>query len=147
MSNIKPFLSRGFNLRIWEQLQRYVQEVAHDYGSVYVYTGSIYLPREVKCSSWYLEFQPEDTSLVAVPTHFFKVLIIEPSRRDNAPYAESYVLPNLNIKDNLDLRMLLCDLRDIENATGLKFFDGLDRNFVNTQPVQQPSGSQTIACN
>lgn len=133
MSNIKPFLSRGFNLNLWERLLRYIHEMSQTYGVVYVYTGPIYLPREMKSNNWYLEFQPEDNTIIAVPTHFFKIVIIDPKKPNSTPYAEAYVMPNTTINDDTELRTLLSDVRDIENATGLKFFEGLDRNFVNTQ--------------
>ncbi|KAH8419328.1 hypothetical protein KR222_005370, partial [Zaprionus bogoriensis] len=133
MSNIKPFINRGFNAAVWERLLHYIHEMSQTYGDVYVYTGSIYLPREMKSNNWYLEFQPEDNTIIAVPTHFFKIIIIDPKQANSTPYAEAYVLPNTTINDRTELRTLLSDVRDIENATGLKFFEGLDRNFVNTQ--------------
>lgn len=133
MSNIKPFLSRGFNANVWERLLHYIHEMSQTYGDVFVYTGSIYLPREMKSNNWYLEFQPEDNTIIAVPTHFFKIVIIDPKQLNSTPYAEAYVMPNANLSDHTELRTLLSDVRDIENATGLRFFDGLDRNFVNTQ--------------
>ncbi|KAH8272008.1 hypothetical protein KR044_013396, partial [Drosophila immigrans] len=133
MANIKPFLNRGFNATLWEKLLLYIHEMAQNYGDVFVYTGSIYLPREMKSNNWYLEFQPEDNAIIAVPTHFFKIVIIDPKHSSRTPYAEAYVLPNASISDSTELRSLLSDVRDIENATGLKFFEGLDRNFVNTQ--------------
>ncbi|EDW64481.1 uncharacterized protein Tengl1 [Drosophila virilis] len=139
MSNIKPFLSRGFNSGVWDRLLHYVHDMAQNHGVVFVYTGSIYLPREMKSNNWYLEFQPEDNTIVAIPTHFFKIIIIDPKHINSTPYAEAYVVPNVAIHDNTELRSLLCDVRDIENATGLKFFEGLDRNFVNTQ-VPSPQG-------
>ncbi|EDW04594.1 endonuclease G, mitochondrial [Drosophila grimshawi] len=137
MSNIKPFLSRGFNTSIWERLLHYVHDMAQHFGTVYVYTGSIYLPRQMRCTSWFLEFQPEDNTIVAIPTHFFKIIIIDPKLVNSAPYAEAYVVPNSSsLNDDTQLRSLLCDVRDIENSTGLKFFEGLDRNFVDAQVAQ-----------
>lgn len=137
MSNIKPFLNRGFNSNVWDRLLRYIHDMTQIYGDIYVYTGSIYLPREMKRNNWYLEFQPEDNAIIAVPTHFFKIVIIDPKQANSTPYAEAYVVPNASINDNTELRTLLSDVRDIENATGLKFFEGLDRNFVNTQVTSQ----------
>lgn len=42
-------------------------------------------------------------------------------------------MPNSPLNNNVELKTLLSDVREIENATGLRFFEGLDRNFVNTQ--------------
>ncbi|XP_037710453.1 nuclease C1 [Drosophila subpulchrella] len=134
LSNIKPFLNRGFNLTVWDRLLKYVDEMSQKHGTVYVYTGSIYLPREMKSNNWFLEFQMEERTMVAVPTHFFKILVIDPKFEGNSiPYAEAYVMPNTPLNNNVELKTLLSDIRDIENATGLRFFEGLDRNFVNTQ--------------
>ncbi|KAH8325936.1 hypothetical protein KR067_010463, partial [Drosophila pandora] len=141
LSNIKPFMNRGFNLSVWDRLLRHVNEMSQKHGTVYVYTGSIYLPREMKAGSWFLEYQSEDRFMVAVPTHFFKVIVVDPKfGPDCTPYAEAYVMPNTPLNDNVELKTLLSDIRDIENATGLRFFEGLDRNFVNTQV---PSSTET----
>ncbi|XP_017014666.2 uncharacterized protein Tengl1 [Drosophila takahashii] len=134
LSNIKPFLNRGFNLTVWNRLLQYVNEMSQKHGTVYVYTGSIYVPRELKSNNWFLEFQTEERTMVAVPTHFFKILVIDKKfEGDTIPYAEAFVMPNTPLNKNIELKTLLSDVRDIENATGLRFFEGLDRNFVNTQ--------------
>ncbi|KAH8255781.1 hypothetical protein KR038_010319, partial [Drosophila bunnanda] len=134
LSNIKPFMNRGFNLTVWERLLQHVNELSRQHGTVYVYTGSIYLPRELKSNNWFLEYQTEERIMVAVPTHFFKVLVIDPKfESDSIPYAEAYVMPNSPLNDNINLKTLLNDIREIENITGLRFFEGLDRNFINTQ--------------
>ncbi|KAH8289964.1 hypothetical protein KR018_011065, partial [Drosophila ironensis] len=132
LSNIKPFTKRGFNLAIWERLLRHVSDLSNKHGTVYVYTGSIYLPRELKSGSWFMEYQSENNSMVAVPTHFFKVLVVDPIfESDSPPYAEAYVMPNSPMSDSTDIKTLLSDIRDIERSTGLRFFEGHDRNFIN----------------
>ncbi|XP_052852945.1 endonuclease G, mitochondrial [Drosophila gunungcola] len=144
LSNIKPFLKRGFNHAVWNRLLQYVTEMSQRHGTVYAYTGSIYLPRKIKSNSWFVEFQTEERTMVAVPTHFFKVLVIDPKfEGDATPYAEAYVMPNTPLNNNVDLKTLLSDIRDIENATGLRFFEGLDRNFINTQ-ITSSLGSPVI---
>lgn len=157
LSNIKPFMNRGFNLAVWERLLQHVNEMSRTHGTVYVYTGSIHLPRELKANNWFLEFQTEERVMVAVPTHFFKVLVVDPKfESDPTPYAEAYVMPNTPLNNNVDLKTLLSDIRDIENVTGLRFFEGLDRNFINTQvsssslnpissPVASPVASPVIS--
>ncbi|XP_030384799.1 endonuclease G, mitochondrial [Scaptodrosophila lebanonensis] len=131
--NIKPFKNEGLNLRIWENLLGYVNELAKCHRTAYVYTGSIYMPTELGTNSWYLKFQATNATMVAVPTHFFKIIIIDPKEGTSAPYAEAYVVPNSPMPNIPDLSVFLSDIRDIENATGLQFFDGLARNFVSTQ--------------
>ncbi|KAH8248952.1 hypothetical protein KR032_004480, partial [Drosophila birchii] len=135
LSNIKPFMNRGFNLTVWERLLQHVNEMSRQHGTVYVYTGSIYLPREIKSDNWFLEYQTEDRIMVAVPTHFFKVLVIDSKgfEADSVPYAEAYVMPNTPLNNNIDLKTLLADIREIENIAGLRFFENMDRNFINTQ--------------
>ncbi|XP_068151424.1 endonuclease G, mitochondrial [Drosophila tropicalis] len=138
ISNIKSFVGRGLNLSIWHRMLLYVVEMSQRHGTVYVYTGSIYMPSELKNNDWYLQFQPEDNAMVAVPTHFFKILVIDPKHGDQmTPYAEAYVIPNAPICDSVQLKSLLSDVRDIENATGLKFFEGLDRHFIDNQTAME----------
>lgn len=61
---------------------------------------------------------------IAVPTHFFKVLLV-PKSTDYA--LASFILPNQAIDSKTDLNSFSVDLTNIETASGLQFFEKLDR--------------------
>ena len=70
------------------------------YRNVYVCTGPLYLPKvDPSDGKSYVRFQVIGQNNVAVPTHFFKVIVGEKEDRDLE--MESYVLPNEKIPDHV----------------------------------------------
>ncbi|KAM8719931.1 hypothetical protein ACLKA7_006051 [Drosophila subpalustris] len=124
MPNIAP-LSRGLKSSTWAQLEIYVRELAVKCGSVYVYTGPLFMPQRITFRNWAIRHQVIGMNTVAVPTHFFKVIIAEGKNNKQYPYVEGYVVPNVELDKNIDLSSFLSDIRDIEHFAGLKFFDGV----------------------
>jgi endonuclease G len=61
---------------------------------------------------------------VAVPTHFFKVALIE--RLDGNYELESYVLPNRPIEDQVQLKSFQVPMESIERAAGFLIFEKLN---------------------
>ncbi|KAH8419324.1 hypothetical protein KR222_005366 [Zaprionus bogoriensis] len=128
LTNITPQIGHGFNSGAWKNLEIYVRDLTQRYGSVHVCTGPLFKPRQQKDNgNWSLEYEMIGRNMVAVPTHFFKVIIVESRLPHGKPYMEAYVLPNASIPKHLTLRHFLCDIREIEHHAGLKFYDGLRR--------------------
>ncbi|KAI8967552.1 hypothetical protein BDF20DRAFT_917491 [Mycotypha africana] len=62
---------------------------------------------------------------IAVPTHFFKILL---ATTNNVNYAAgSFVLPNQAIEHTIPLSRFQVDISAIEKASGLQFFQEIDR--------------------
>ncbi|XP_017130072.1 endonuclease G, mitochondrial isoform X1 [Drosophila elegans] len=130
LTNIAPQIGQGFNRGAWNNLERYVRNLVQRFGSVYVCTGPLYKPKQRSGGKLAVEYEMIGQNMVAVPTHFFKVIMVESTLQLGKPYMEGYVLPNAAIPDNLPLRSFLCDIREIEHYAGLKFFDGLRRSAI-----------------
>lgn len=90
----------GFNRDKWEHLERYVRNSTKVYKNVYVCTGPLYLPKmDPADGKNYVKYQVIGANNVAVPTHFFKVMVGE---LDNQQLEmEAYVLPNEAIPDSV----------------------------------------------
>ncbi len=74
----------------------------------------------------YVKYQVIGTNNVAVPTHFFKVMVGE---LDNQQLElEAYVLPNEQIPDNVPIASFMVPPDAVERASGLLFFDKISRN-------------------
>ncbi|ALC40139.1 Tengl2 [Drosophila busckii] len=130
LSNIAPQIGAGFNSGAWRKLELYVRELTEHFGSVYVITGPLYKPSRRHNGKWGVEYELIGANMVAVPTHFFKVIMLESRLPQGKPYMEAYVLPNAPISEQLSLRAFLCDIREIEHHAGLQFFDGLRRSQI-----------------
>lgn len=78
----------------------------------------------------YVKYQVIGKNNVAVPTHFFKVIVAENDQRELA--LESYVMPNAPIDDNVPLSAFLVPMETVERAAGLLFFDKLSLDKLKT---------------
>ncbi|XP_050962590.1 endonuclease G, mitochondrial [Labeo rohita] len=117
MYNITPQYS-NFNRGKWKKLEEYCRKkiISETVRNVHVYTGPLYLK------------ETENVGEKVVPSHFFKVVIVEKEGEDIE--LECYTLPNEKSKDNENseedtendwLNPYKVDITDIEKMSGLKF--------------------------
>lgn len=125
LSNIAPQVGTGFNRDAWNRLESYVRKLAKLYKNVYVCTGPLYLPKKEADNKMYVKYQVIGSNSVAVPTHFYKVIVGE--TLDNKYEMEAYVMPNQVISDDTPLQVFQVPPESIERAAGLLFFDRLNR--------------------
>lgn len=57
---------------------------------------------------YYVRYQVIGVNHVAVPTHFFKIVVME--RKDNKLHMEAYVMPNQKIKDDTPLNVFMVNM-------------------------------------
>jgi len=125
MSNMSPQVGVGFNRDKWEHLERYVRSSTKIYKNVYVCIGPLYLPKQEDGKN-YVKYQVIGKNNVAVPTHFFKVMVGE---LDNHQLEmEAYVLPNQAIPDEVAIATFQVPPDAVERASGLLFFDKISRD-------------------
>jgi len=128
LSNMSPQVGAGFNRDKWEHLERYTRGLTKVYRNVYVCTGPLYLPKvDPADGKSYVRFQVIGQNNVAVPTHFFKVIVGETeSSRDLE--MEAYVMPNEKIPDHVPIHTFQVPPDSIERAAGLLFFNKVARS-------------------
>lgn len=126
LSNIAPQVGKGFNRDSWNRLEKYVRKLTKFYTNVYCCTGPIYLPRREADGKLYVKYEVIGKNHVAVPTHFFKVIVGE--TKDGRFEMESYVMGNEPINNEIPLEHFQVPPNTIEKAAGLLFFDNISRN-------------------
>lgn len=147
LTNMAPQVGSGFNRDSWNRLEKYVRKLTKNYANVYVCTGPLYLPKKETDGKSYVKYQVIGNNSVAVPTHFYKIVVGE---TPTGQYElESYVMPNqviddktpLNLFQVIDFEMpdfdfklmrILCfhfqvPPESIERSAGLLFFDRIAR--------------------
>ncbi|XP_074654504.1 endonuclease G, mitochondrial-like [Tubulanus polymorphus] len=126
LSNIAPQVGNGFNRHAWNDLERYVRHLTRQNKNIYICTGPLFLPRREKDGKVYVKYEVIGQNNVAVPTHFFKVIVME---TNSGTYSiSSFVLPNEVLPEKVNLLNYLVPLDSIERAAGLVFFDKLPKN-------------------
>lgn len=125
LSNMAPQVGNGFNRDSWNRLEKYVRKLTKIYPNVYVCTGPLYLPRKESDGKMYIKYEVIGANTVAVPTHFYKIVVGETS--DNQLEMEAYVMPNQVINDETPLQVFQVPPDTVERAAGLLFFDKINR--------------------
>ena len=83
---------------------RYTRGLTKVYRNVYVCTGPLYLPKaDPEDGKNYIKYQVIGKNNVAVPTHFFKVMVGEMEGSRDLEM-EAYVLPNEKIPDHVPIQ-------------------------------------------
>jgi endonuclease G len=126
LSNMAPQVGIGFNRHSWNNLEKYVRKLTRSYANVYVCTGPLYLPRVEGDGKMYVKYQVIGANNVAVPTHFFKVIVMEDN--DKTLELEAYVMPNKAIDDKTPLSVFQVPPESVERSAGLLFFDRINRD-------------------
>lgn len=125
LTNMAPQVGQGFNRDSWERLESHTRALTKVYTNVYVCTGPLYLPKQEEDGKKYVKYQVIGNNNVAVPTHFYKVIVGETS--DNHLEMESYVMPNQVISDDTPLSVFQVPPESVERAAGLLFFDKINK--------------------
>ena len=65
---------------------------------------------------------------MAVPTHFFKVVLGETAGR--APEVNAFVLPNAAVADTVPMSSFLTSLEKVEQSAGFLLFERLEQRYA-----------------
>ncbi|KAI9294508.1 DNA/RNA non-specific endonuclease, partial [Neoconidiobolus thromboides FSU 785] len=132
LTNMAPQVGVGFNRHYWAYLEEFCRGLTKQFDKVYVITGPLYLPKKgdgfPDKEKWYVQYEViGNPPNIAVPTHFFKVLLTVP-KGGGAPYLGAFLLPNAKIPEEVPLERFSTSIESIEKASGLIFFDKLGPN-------------------
>ncbi|GMM51724.1 ribonuclease [Starmerella bacillaris] len=134
LTNIAPQVGAGFNRDYWAHFERFSRNLTKTYSSVRVITGPLFLPKQIpgtnKSVVTYEVIGNPPT--IAVPTHFFKILIgespISPKLPKNGVAIGAFVLPNDVIDNRVPLESFQVPLDAIERSAGVEFMPKLPQN-------------------
>jgi len=112
MTNVSPQVGPGFNRGAWKALESRVRKIVARSLSVDVVSGPLYLPVDGIVS-----YQVIGAGEVAVPSHFFKVIMIEENNGERS--TQAYILPNAESANNIPLNDYRSTVRRIERLAGI----------------------------
>lgn len=130
LSNMAPQVGQGFNRDSWNSLEMYVRKLTQSHPNVYVCTGPLYLPHKEDDGKSYVKYEVIGANTVAVPTHFYKVIVAEAA--DKKLHMEAYVMPNQVISNDTPLKVFQVPPETVERSAGLLFFDKMNRQQLAT---------------
>lgn len=127
LTNMCPQVGEGFNRDYWAHLEYFCRQLTGKYNSIRIVTGPLYLPKKdpvdgkMKVSYEVIGNPPN----IAVPTHFFKVIVGEkPVKNPNADEISiaAFVLPNEPISNETKLIDFEVPVNALERSAGLQLF-------------------------
>uniref|UniRef100_A0A667Z6A3 Endonuclease n=1 Tax=Myripristis murdjan TaxID=586833 RepID=A0A667Z6A3_9TELE len=133
LSNVAP-QNPHLNQNAWNNLEKLCRSLTKHYLNVYVCTGPLYLPRQEADGKLYVRYQVLGRNHVAVPTHFFKVVILERAGGAGVEL-RSYVLPNEPVDEKIPLERFLVPIETIERASGLLFVPNIMKRATSLQAI------------
>ena len=134
LTNVSPQVGPGFNRDYWARFERFVQEVARVCDDVYVVTGPLFLPTPHPNTTdtkenggkrlWVMQHPMLGTPprLVAVPTHFYKVVLGENGAGTGNDVLGAFVMPNSSIDASTPLASFSVPISALEEVAGISFF-------------------------
>ncbi|VEU21639.1 DEKNAAC102525 [Brettanomyces naardenensis] len=129
LTNMSPQVGEGFNRDYWASFEYFCRTLTKQYRSVRVVTGPLYLPKRDPVDgkfrvSYEVIGNPPN---VAVPTHFFKLVVAEKAfsrsyDSDDVAVA-AFVLPNEKIPNEIPLTSFMVPVEALERSSGLELLD------------------------
>lgn len=127
LSNMCPQVGDGFNRDYWAHFEDFCRRLTGRYPSVRIVTGPLYLPARGEDGKYRVEYEViGNPPNVAVPTHFYKVILAEDGRAGGNVSVGAFVLPNAAIDSQRSLKTFEVPLGIVERASGLDFAGKLD---------------------
>ncbi|OBA21036.1 hypothetical protein METBIDRAFT_31658 [Metschnikowia bicuspidata var. bicuspidata NRRL YB-4993] len=120
LSNMSPQVGDGFNRDYWAHFEDFARRLTQKYDDVRIMTGPLYLPKLGDDGKYRVTYEviglPPN---VAVPTHFFKLLVGE-NAGSAAVAVGAFVLPNEPIDNAQPLTLFQVPVEALERSTGLE---------------------------
>lgn len=87
-----------------------------------IVTGPLYLPRQHPDGKWRVSYEViGNPPNIAVPTHFYKVIVAESGKPNDSVAVGAFVLPNAEINNSTKLQDFEVPVEVVERASGLEF--------------------------
>lgn len=133
LCNVSPQNS-DMNRKIWAWLEDWTRQVARaawqrEHAVTYVTTGPLWLPRVQvgeKVFRYNIVGIGKPPTLVMVPTHFFKVVVVV--KKDKILHFACFVVPNDESANDKLVQDYIVSWTDLETVTGLSFYPCLADN-------------------
>ena len=120
LSNMAPQVGVGFNRHIWAGLEAAVRGWVEQRGTLVIITGPVFMPEDQNVS-----YRVIGPGQVAVPTHFYKIVVDTNDPQD--VQALAFLMPNTSLTGR-DLAEFLASINEIEALTGLNFLSALPQS-------------------
>lgn len=119
LSNMSPQVGEGFNRDYWAHFEYFARNLTKKYDNVRIMTGPLFLPKLGEDDKYRVTYEVIGSPPnIAVPTHFFKLIIGERNGDDKISVG-AFVLPNDKINNDEPLTKFQVPVEALERSSGL----------------------------
>ncbi|KAI7792929.1 nuclease EXOG, mitochondrial-like isoform X1 [Triplophysa rosa] len=126
LSNIVPQNYEN-NAGFWNRLEMFCRDLTQKFGDVWVVSGPLMLPRVDENGRKTVSYQLIGEDNVAVPTHLYKVVLVQRDSSEDSRALGAFVVPNSPIGFDRHLTEFQVSLSDLERMSGLTFFPKVEK--------------------
>ncbi|KAK6462908.1 mitochondrial nuclease [Scheffersomyces coipomensis] len=120
LTNMSPQVGEGFNRDYWAHFEDFGRRLTEKYDDVRIMTGPLYLPKKGDDGKYRISYEVIGSPPnIAVPTHFFKLIVGENKQDDGKISVGAFVLPNEKISNDLSLTIFQVPIEALERSSGL----------------------------
>lgn len=120
LTNMSPQIGDGFNRNYWAHFEDFARRLTKLYRDVRIMTGPLFLPKLCDDGKYRVSYEViGNPPNVAVPTHFFKLIVCENPGSSDVSVA-AFVLPNDVIPDQKPLISFQVPVEALERSSGLE---------------------------
>lgn len=120
LTNIAPQVGDGFNRDYWAHFEHFARQLTNKYDNVRIMTGPLFLPKKGDDDKYTVTYEVIGSPPnIAVPTHFFKLLVGENIGQEKISVA-AFVLPNSRIDNEEPLTKFQVPIEALERSSGLE---------------------------
>lgn len=120
LTNMSPQVGDGFNRDYWAHFEDFSRRLTQKYDSVRIMTGPLYLPKLCDDGKYRVTYEVIGSPPnVAVPTHFFKLIVGERNGDANVAVG-AFVMPNARIDNSEPLTNFQVPVEALERSAGLE---------------------------
>jgi endonuclease G len=138
LSNVAPQIGARFRQVFWVKFEKQVREWAAQTRDLYVFTGPLYIPSKGADGRMYVSYEVIGENHVAVPTHFFKVMISEKGRNADV---QAFIVPHRNLEGPVRFSDYLVSVDEVERLSGLDFFSSMPESWQKREESVVPEAA------
>jgi endonuclease G len=125
LSNVVPQLGESFRMSYWVHLEKMIRDWGRDCSDLYVITGALYLAQPGDGGKTHVRYEVIGENKVAVPTHFYKVMLCEKGKRRDML---ALLVPHKALTLETPFSSYLVSVDEVERLAGLNFFRELEES-------------------
>lgn len=126
LSNIVPQNYEN-NAGFWNRLEMFCRDLTQKFGDVWIVSGPLHLPQVDENGKKTVSYQLIGEDDVAVPTHLYKVVLVQKESSEDLLALGAFVVPNVPIGFDRHLTEFQVSLSDLERMSGLTFFPKMEK--------------------